>query len=184
MVDHLTPERRSWNMSRIRSGDTRPERTVRSMLHAMGYRFRLHGRVSRRLHPKGRLPGHPDIVMAGHRTVVFVHGCFWHRHEDCKYATTPKTRSEWWQEKFARNVRRDRRTRADLEQLGWKVVVVWECELQNPDDLAQRLLRELQPPAPDRSSMPENRCLQAAESGGSYSTADTVRTAGKHRTEQ
>ena len=96
MTDHLLKEKRSWNMSRIRSKNTSPEKTVRSLLHSMGYRFRLHGRVNKRLYKKGILPGKPDIVLAKYKTVIFVHGCFWHRHERCKKCTTPKTRTEWW----------------------------------------------------------------------------------------
>ena len=121
---------RSRNMAAIRSKDTAPELAVRRILHAMGLRFRLH---------RKDLPGRPDIVLPKHRTVVFVHGCFWHRHKDCRHTTTPKTRQEFWQTKFASNVERDRRNRTDLQQLGWRVIVVWECELRQPSDLKGRL---------------------------------------------
>lgn len=121
---------RSRNMAAIRGKDTAPELAVRRILHAMGLRFRLHRRD---------LPGRPDIVLPKHRTVVFVHGCFWHRHEDCRYTTTPKTRQEFWQSKFAANIERDRRNRTDLLQLGWRVIVIWECELRQPSDLKERL---------------------------------------------
>ena len=121
---------RSRNMAAIRGKDTAPELAVRRILHAMGLRFRLH---------RKDLPGRPDIVLPKHRTVVFVHGCFWHRHEDCRYTTTPKTRQEFWQTKFAANVERDGRNRTDLRQLGWRVIVVWECELRQPSDLKERL---------------------------------------------
>ena len=121
---------RSRNMAAIRGKDTAPELAVRRILHAMGLRFRLH---------RKDLPGRPDIVLPKHRTVVFVHGCFWHRHEGCRYTTTPKTRQEFWQTKFATNVERDRRNRTDLRQLGWRVIVVWECELRQPSDLKERL---------------------------------------------
>ena len=121
---------RSRNMAAIRGKDTAPELAVRRILNAMGLRFRLH---------RKDLPGRPDIVMPKHRTVVFVHGCFWHRHEGCRYTTTPKTRQEFWQTKFAANVERDRRNRTDLQQLGWRVIVVWECELRQPSDLNERL---------------------------------------------
>ena len=121
---------RSRNMAAIRGKDTAPELAVRRILHAMGLRFRLH---------RKDLPGRPDIVLPKHRTVVFVHGCFWHRHEDCRYTTTPKTRQEFWQTKFAANVERDRRNRTDLQRLGWRVIVVWECELRQPSDLKERL---------------------------------------------
>src|SRR5688572_20880875 len=99
-MDRLSKQRRSWNMSRIRGKDTRPERAVRSILHRLGYRFRLHCKS---------LPGRPDVVLARYRTVVLVHGCFWHRHSKCQYAFTPKSRSEFWSDKFAANVARDRR---------------------------------------------------------------------------
>jgi DNA mismatch endonuclease (patch repair protein) len=122
MVDTLTAERRSWNMSRIRGRDTAPERQLRSLLHRSGFRFRLHD---------GRLPGRPDIVLPKYGTAVFVHGCFWHRHEGCRYATTPSTRPEFWREKFEGNVRRDADNRAALEEAGWNVVTVWECELKS-----------------------------------------------------
>ena len=121
---------RSRNMAAIRGKDTAPELAVRRILHAMGLRFRLH---------RKDLPGRPDIVLPKHRTVVFVHGCFWHRHEDCRYTTTPKTRQEFWQTKFDANVERDRRNRTDLLQLGWRVIVIWECELRQPSDLKERL---------------------------------------------
>lgn len=128
MSDNLSKSHRSWNMSRIRSCNTKPEMLVRSMLHRNGYRFRLHGKVSSRLYPKGVLPGKPDIVLAGYKTVIFVHGCFWHRHPGCCETTTPKTRTEWWQEKFDGNVERDKRKYLELKQLGWKVLIVWSCE--------------------------------------------------------
>lgn len=117
---------RSRNMAAIRGKDTTPELAVRRMLHAMGLRFRLH---------RKDLPGCPDIVLPRHRTVVFVHGCFWHRHECCRYTTTPKTRQEFWLAKFESTVLRDRRNQAELKQLGWRVLVVWECELLKPEAL-------------------------------------------------
>ncbi|MDQ6971876.1 MAG: DNA mismatch endonuclease Vsr [Mariprofundaceae bacterium] len=130
MVDNLSRDHRSWNMGRIKSVDTGPEMIVRSCLHQRGYRFRLHGKVSKRLHPKGVLPGKPDIVLAGYRTVIFVHGCFWHRHPGCVETTTPKTRTEWWTEKFEKNMERDRRKYLELERLGWKILIVWGCEVE------------------------------------------------------
>jgi len=120
MADTLTPQKRSWNMSRIRSRDTKPEMVVRRLLHSLGHRYRLHR--------KG-LPGKPDIVLPKYRTVIFVHGCFWHRHPGCKYAYTPKSRLEFWNKKFDENVRRDRENKKALRKLGWKVIVVWECEI-------------------------------------------------------
>lgn len=130
-MDRLTPEERSELMSKIRSKDTKPELIVRKHLHALGFRYRLH--------PK-KLPGHPDICLPKYNTVVFVHGCFWHRHEGCKIATTPKSNVEFWETKFRRNVERDLRVREQLQQLGWRVLVVWECELKTrlpslPDEI-------------------------------------------------
>ena len=130
MADRLTRERRSWNLSRLRSRDTAPEKQVRSALHRAGYRFRLHSKL---------LPGRPDIVLPKYRTVVFVHGCFWHRHTGCRYAYTPKSRVAFWNAKFESNVERDRRNARELRRLGWKVVTVWECEADRP----QRWLRRL-----------------------------------------
>lgn len=106
-------------MSRIRGKNTEPERIVRSALHRAGFRFRLHVKD---------LPGKPDIVLPKYRTVIFVHGCFWHRHPGCRYAYTPKTRVSFWKRKFAENVRNDRLARRRLARLGWKVLVVWECQ--------------------------------------------------------
>ena len=109
-------------MSRIRSKNTSPEVALRRELHAMGFRFRLH---------RKDLPGKPDIVLPRYRTAVFVHGCFWHRHDGCKVATTPKSNTGFWQEKFDRNVARDARSEDLLKDQGWKVIVVWECELSS-----------------------------------------------------
>ncbi len=133
-MDDLTPEKRSWNMSRIRGRDTKPELLVRSLLHRLGYRFRLHCRD---------LPGTPDIVLPKYRTVIFVHGCFWHRHPGCRYAYTPKSRVEFWKDKFTANVDRDARTRRALEQAGWQVLIVWECELRDMAGLSDRLMSEI-----------------------------------------
>jgi len=130
MTDTLTPERRSWNMSRIRGSDTGPEKIVRSALHRMGLRFRLH---------RKDLPGRPDIVLPGLHTVVFVHGCYWHRHPGCRFAYNPKTRVEFWQAKFRQNVERDSRQQAELEAAGWRVVIVWECSTGDPEQLASEL---------------------------------------------
>jgi len=121
-VDRITEKHRSWNMSRIKSKDTKPELIVRSLLHRMGYRFRLH---------RKDLPGKPDIVLPKYKTVVFVHGCFWHRHPNCKYAYTPKSRQEFWKKKFRDNVKRYRAIAKELRNSGWKVLVVWECQLRD-----------------------------------------------------
>lgn len=118
MVDNLTPERRSWNMSRIRSKDTGPERIVRSLLHRMGYRFRIH---------RKDLPGSPDVVLPRLKVVVFVHGCFWHRHIGCKYAYMPKSRITFWKTKFKENLDRDKKNKQALNKAGWKIITIWEC---------------------------------------------------------
>lgn len=107
-------------MSRIRSTNTKPELRVRSLLHRMGFRFRLH---------RKDLPGKPDIVLPRLKTVIFVHGCYWHRHPGCKFAYQPKSRVEFWTAKFVDNVERDTRNREALESLGWRVLVIWECEV-------------------------------------------------------
>ncbi len=129
-MDIISKEKRSWNMSRIRSRDTQPEKLVRSLLHRMGYRFRLH---------RNDLPGKPDIVLPRYKMAVFVHGCFWHRHAGCKYAYTPKSRREFWQRKFKANVERHRTVERLLRESGWRVVVIWECELRKPAKLQSRI---------------------------------------------
>jgi DNA mismatch endonuclease (patch repair protein) len=123
MADVFTPEKRSEVMSRIRSRDTKPELALRSMLHGLGYRFTVNG-------PKNRsLPGKPDIVLPKYRTVIFVHGCFWHGHENCRVARIPGSRTEWWAAKIGGNRIRDIRNEKTLLKLGWHVVTVWECAL-------------------------------------------------------
>jgi len=129
MVDTVSPEQRSWNMSQIKGKNTKPELIVRSQLHRMGFRFRLH---------RKDLPGKPDIVLPKYRTVVFVHGCFWHRHKKCKYSYDPKSRKLFWQKKFDQNVERDKRNRRKITSLGWKTVVWWECQVIHP-----RILKKL-----------------------------------------
>lgn len=125
---------RSDIMRAVKRSNTKPEVTVRKILHSLGYRFRLHRRD---------LPGSPDIVMPKYRTVIFVHGCFWHRHAHCRYTTTPKTRQDYWLPKFSANVERDARKEAQLLEQGWEVMVVWECETKQELLLADRLSREL-----------------------------------------
>lgn len=130
MTDVHTREQRSRNMAAIRGKNTRPELRVRSALHALGYRFRLH---------RKDLPGRPDIVLSKYRLVIFVHGCFWHCH-DCSYGrVTPATRSAFWIAKRSSNVRRDELQARNLELAGWKVIVIWECETRNENALATRL---------------------------------------------
>lgn len=128
MTDIVDAPTRSRMMAGIRSADTKPEIIVRQYLHARGFRFRLHRRD---------LPGRPDVVLPKYGAVVFVHGCFWHRHAGCRYASTPATRPEFWQGKFAGNVTRDRRNIDRLLERGWRVCVIWECGLRHyPERLA------------------------------------------------
>ena len=124
MTDRITPEKRSWNMSRIKGKDTKIEVEVRSWLFSRGFRFRKNDK---------RYPGKPDIVLPKYKTVIFINGCFWHRHAGCKYATTPKTRTEFWLEKFERNVRNDELHRQQLKDMGWKVITIWECQLKKTE---------------------------------------------------
>lgn len=133
-MDRLSKEHRSWNMSRIRGRDTAPERAVRSILHRLGFRFRLHSRT---------LPGRPDVVLPKYGSVVLIHGCFWHRHSGCPFAYTPKSRPAFWAQKFADNIARDRRNAKALARAGWRVIVVWECELHKAESLARKLDRAL-----------------------------------------
>ena len=133
-MDKLTPERRSHNMSRIRSRDTKPEKLVRSLLHRMGCRFRLH---------RKDLPGKPDIVLPKHHTVILVHGCYWHRHPDCRFAYLPKSNRQFWENKFQENIARDARQIQQLTILGWRALIVLECETRNMEVMRERLRREL-----------------------------------------
>ena len=132
-VIHKVSDQRSRNMSAIKSKNTKPEITLRKLLHSMGYRFRLH---------RKDLPGSPDIVLPKYKTVIFVHGCFWHRHENCKYATTPKTRKEFWEKKFRENINRDNLNQANLSLKGWKIIIIWECQLKGD---IKKLIRESLP---------------------------------------
>jgi DNA mismatch endonuclease (patch repair protein) len=129
-VDHVDRKKRSLIMAAVHSEDTGPEMAVRRILHGLGYRYRLHVRA---------LPGRPDMVFPARRKIVFVHGCFWHRHGDCQYATSPKTRKVFWQSKFADNVERDRRAKRELKRMGWTVLTVWQCELKKRERLTRRL---------------------------------------------
>ena len=130
MTDIFDPGKRSEIMSRIRGRDTRPEMIVRRIAHGLGFRFRLH---------RKDLPGRPDIVFPRHQAVIVVHGCFWHRHPGCKRASSPKTRVRYWQNKFEDNVVRDRRNETALSDLGWKVMVIWECETKDHKAVAARI---------------------------------------------
>ena len=122
MADKISPEHRSWNMSRIKGKDTKIEVMVRQYLFHYGFRFRKNDK---------RYPGKPDVVLPKYKTAIFVHGCFWLRHEGCKLATIPKTRTEFWMEKFAKNVANDKKHYEQLRDMGWNVIVIWECELEN-----------------------------------------------------
>lgn len=130
MIDTLTKEERSERMSRIRSRDTGPELVVRRIVHGMGYRYRLH---------RSDMPGKPDLVFGPRRKVIFVHGCFWHRHEDCRLARLPKSRLEFWQPKLEANRIRDERNRYELTRKDWGVLVIWECEIKEESRLRQRI---------------------------------------------
>jgi DNA mismatch endonuclease, patch repair protein len=121
MTDVHNPETRSYNMSRVRSKNTKPEMMVRKFLHGQGFRYRLH---------VATLPGKPDMVLPKYKTVIFIHGCFWHGHKGCRYFTLPKTRTEWWLQKIKGNQKNDRLSTIQLQVLGWKVITVWECELK------------------------------------------------------
>lgn len=137
MADFLSPEQRSERMSRIRSKDTVPELALRRELHRQGLRYRL---------DNSHLPGKPDLVFPRHRAVVFVHGCFWHRHVGCKVASMPKSNTDFWKAKFERNMERDSRVAKALAAMGWRVFVAWECELQSKARIeitAERIAREI-----------------------------------------
>lgn len=121
MADVHSKETRSYNMSRIKGKDTKPEMLVRRFLHAQGFRYRLHVKD---------LPGRPDIVLPKYKTIIFVHGCFWHGHEGCKYYVVPKTRTEWWLNKINRNIENDKKALKALKKEGWKIITLWECDLK------------------------------------------------------
>lgn len=129
-MDSLTVAHRSWLMGRVKSKNTCPEMLVRHLVFHMGYRYRLHDK---------RLPGKPDLVFFGRRKAIFVNGCFWHAHENCRYASLPKTRVDFWRDKLRNNRARDRANIALLEAKGWKVLTVWQCELKDIETLANKL---------------------------------------------
>lgn len=152
-MDKLTPERRSENMRRIRSIDTAPEKHFRRLIYALGYRYRLYGKA---------LPGKPDLVFAGRRKVIFIHGCFWHQHEGCIDGHTPKSGLGYWLPKLERNKVRDAENRRQLKNLGWKHLVIWECELKSPTRLVRRVQKFLGPPERAIPSTPASRASRAA----------------------
>ena len=137
MADVHSPEKRSYNMSQIKSKDTKPEEKVRKYLFAHGFRYRKND---------ARLLGKPDIVLPKYKTVIFVNGCFWHKHEGCRYFVWPKNNAEFWKSKIEKNVERDLRVQQELRSLGWQVIVVWECELKGAkfegtmDQMVQRII--------------------------------------------
>ena len=133
-MDIVSADRRSAMMSGIRGRDTKPELTVRSLAHRLGYRFRLHRRD---------LPGTPDLVFPGRKKIIFVHGCFWHRHPGCRFAYQPKSNVETWRAKFETNIARDVRVREQLDRTGWDVLVVWECETGDIEMLTSKLRKFL-----------------------------------------
>ena len=137
MADNHTKEVRSRNMSHIRSKNTKPEEKVRKYLFSKGFRYRKNDK---------RLPGKPDIVLPKYKTVIFVNGCFWHKHEGCKYFVWPKSNSEFWKEKIESNIVRDKKQYEELKNAGWHVIIVWECELKKKQrmDTLERLVTEIQ----------------------------------------
>ena len=154
MVDTLTTAQRSALMARIKGVDTSPEMFVRRALHARGYRYRIHG---------SGLPGRPDLVFKRRRAAVFVHGCFWHRH-GCKKTTTPKSRQDYWQEKFAKNVARDQRNLAQLADDGWRIHVVWECEIDRDETVIDQIVAFLGPPRANDATAADNTATVTAAS--------------------
>ena len=121
MTDTHSKKIRSYNMSRIKAKDTKPELVVRKFLFANGFRYRLHQK---------NLPGKPDIVLPKYKTAIFVNGCFWHGHQNCKYFVPPKTRTQWWLQKITNTQKRDRQAKTELQTLGWHTITIWECELK------------------------------------------------------
>lgn len=136
-MDTLTPPERSARMARVKAKGSTPEMAVRRLVHALGFRYRLHDR---------RLAGAPDLVFWGRRKLIFVHGCFWHRHPDpeCRLARLPKSRRDFWEPKLAGNRARDLRQQSDLTALGWRILIVWECELSDMEQLKNKLVAFLE----------------------------------------
>ena len=164
MVDIVSKKRRSENMARIRSRDTGPELAVRRAAHRMGFRFRLY---------RKDLPGTPDLTFPRHRLAVFVHGCFWHRHSGCQFAYSPKSRVEFWTKKFKQNVTRDRRNRNALQNLGWRVAIIWECETRNINIIEDRLRGFLHPTGNQAGAGQHDALLsRVAETTADYESGD------------
>jgi DNA mismatch endonuclease (patch repair protein) len=133
-MDKITTAQRSANMSKIHAKNTKPEMAVRRLLHRLGYRFRIHSSF---------LPGKPDIYFTGRNLAIFVHGCFWHQHAGCKHAVLPKTRTEFWIPKLRGNQERDRQNIEQLDAMGWKTLVIWECETKRAEELGSRVIGTL-----------------------------------------
>jgi len=134
MADNLTPEQRKKAMSRVQQQNTKPEKIVRSLLHRLGFRFRKN--VS-------SLMGKPDIVLPKYKTIIFVHGCFWHQHKGCRKANRPTSNIEFWNNKLDKNVKRDKQTEAELKSLGWNILIVWTCEMKDKELLIEKLKNSL-----------------------------------------
>ena len=126
MADIISPKQRSLLMSSIKSKNTKPELIIRSALHNLGFRFRLHNK---------KLPGNPDLVLAKYHAAIFIHGCFWHKHEYCKVSHIPKTRTKFWTEKFDKNTKRDQKALYELKRKGWRTAWIWECSLSNKGNI-------------------------------------------------
>ncbi len=148
-------------MRQVRSANTGPEKRVGALLHRMGFRFRKH---------RKDLPGTPDLVLPKYKTIIFVHGCFWHRHPGCPHADLPATRQEYWLPKFRRTIERDRKNQQNLRNLGWNIVVIWECETRNAEQLEQRLLVLISLRYGDHKNT-EHSLMVAAEDTNEYEPA-------------
>jgi DNA mismatch endonuclease (patch repair protein) len=170
-MDTVTPATRSRMMAAVRSKNTKPELAVRSLVHELGFRFRLH---------RTDLPGTPDLVFPRLRCVLFVHGCFWHRHQNCPATTTPKDNAEYWGAKFERNVERDHAAARELRALGWQVLVIWECQTRNAPQLRQKLKRFLDrqsAKAADRQRARAERITCNSLQSGNKTGVDIAKTA-------
>jgi len=139
-MDHLTEDKRSWNMSRIKGKNTKPELQIRSILHKLGYRFNINGKIGKKYSLNGRLIGKPDIILPKYRSVIFVHGCFWHQHKGCNRASIPKSNQEYWIEKLNRNVQRDLNNNIKLKKEGWRTLTIWECNLNDKNSIKKKIL--------------------------------------------
>jgi DNA mismatch endonuclease (patch repair protein) len=146
-VDTIDPNRRSENMRRIRSRDTEPELVIRRVLTRLGFRYRLHW---------AKLPGKPDLAITTLKKAIFVHGCFWHQHNGCRHGRLPKSRLDYWKPKLARNQARDREVRGELETLGWKILVIWECEISDEAGLERRLMSFIETPTQSGEKRPRS----------------------------